>query len=69
MERKRKNIQQWQELPIIFDLPLASRLVGLGAERLRQLCREGSFPAKKIGNSWRVDREEFITWWNNQQKR
>lgn len=65
MQKITKYITNWEELPIIFDLPHASVLVGLGAERLRQLSKAGRFPAKQIGNSWRVDREEFKAWWEN----
>lgn len=67
MQKTTKYITNWDELPIIFDLPQASVLVGLGTERLRQLSKAGRFPAKQIGNSWRVDREEFKAWWIKQE--
>lgn len=69
MEKRQKYITNWEQLPIIFDLPMASLLVGIGEERLRQLSRAGKFPARKIGNSWRVDRESFKHWWEGQEER
>lgn len=56
----------WDKVPVIFDLPYAAILVGKTYDRLTRLSANGLFPAHKIGNSWRVDRDEFREWFKKQ---
>lgn len=62
MRQKRKIITNFDEVPVIFDLAYASVLVGVCIVRLRQLSAEGKFPAFKIGNQWRVKKDDFMEW-------
>lgn len=56
-----KVITNWEQVPIIFDVPLAARILGLTDQKIRKMCREGTLPAFKIGeNSWRFNKAEFM---------
>ena len=72
-KKKIRNILNWDEIPIIFDVSMAQNLTGFSATYIRQMARAGEFPAHKFkGGHWRIDREEFLRWWKEssfEQKR
>lgn len=51
---KRKHPTNWNEVPIIFDLPYAARIVELSVDCLKKRAAAGTFPAYKEGKDWRV---------------
>ncbi len=56
-----KNITTWEQVPVIFDVPIAARILGLSDQKIRKMCREGTLPAYKIGeNSWRFNKGIFM---------
>ncbi len=57
---QKKLFTSWDEVPIIMDLPMASRIVGQSPEHLKQRSLKGDFPAYKEGKSWRVEKEQLI---------
>lgn len=57
-----KLIKSAGDLPATFDLSLASNLTGYSIARLRQLARQGQFPAYKIGRAWLIDKDDYIKW-------
>ncbi|MGN0618465.1 MAG: helix-turn-helix domain-containing protein [Ruminiclostridium sp.] len=58
---KQKNITTWEQVPVIFDVPMAARLLGMSDQMIRQMCRKGKIPAYKIGeNSWRFNKGDFM---------
>lgn len=55
---KCKPITNWDtEVPIVMDLPMAARIVGMHPDYLKKRAARGDFPAYKEGNSWRVTKE------------
>ena len=51
-------VTNWDELPIIMDLPLAARVLGVVPETLKKYAIAGVFPAFKPDNkSWRVTKD------------
>lgn len=67
-KKKRRNILNWDEIPIIFDVSMAQNLTGFSATYIRQMARAGDFPAHKFkGGHWRIDREEFLKWWTDKK--
>ena len=55
----------WDEVPVLMDLVYAARLVGYTPEYLQVLCKPGRknrFPAGKIGNQWRVEKEALMNY-------
>jgi len=68
MNKKRRNILNWDEIPIIFDVSIAKNITGFSATYIRQMARAGDFPAHKFkGGHWRIDREEFLKWWTDKK--
>jgi len=68
MNKKRRNILNWDEIPIIFDVSMAQNITGFSATYIRQMARAGDFPAHKFkGGHWRIDREEFLKWWTDKK--
>lgn len=53
------DISSWDEAPLFMSLSTAGKIVGLNANYLSVLVRKNQFPAFKIGDSWRVDKEEL----------
>ena len=54
----------WDDVPLVIDLPYAARILGVSCTSLRKKSREGKFPAFKVDDSnWRVSKielQEFI---------
>jgi hypothetical protein len=57
-----KPITDWDSVPLIFDLPLASRIVGFTPEYLKKMAQRGDFPAFKVGCQWRVGKNALINY-------
>ncbi len=39
----------------------------MGRTKLYRMAQDGDFPASKVGNQWRFDREEIDQWMKNQR--
>lgn len=59
---KARPITSWDDVPIVMDLVMAGRIVGLTPDRLSILSRRGEFPATKIGKEWRVEKDELLAY-------
>lgn len=57
---RQRLITDWDQVPIIMDLPLAARIVGKSPETLKKLAQRGGFPAYKDGKFWRVTKEALL---------
>lgn len=60
MRKRQIIIASWDEVPIVMDLVMAGKIIGLTPDRLRVLSRQGEFPATKAGVEWRVEKDELI---------
>ncbi len=57
------NITDWDQVPVVFDVAMAARILAINYDKVRQMCRNGEIPAYKIGtNSWRINKSEFMEW-------
>lgn len=45
-----------------LTIPEAAALLRVAERTLYTLARQGKFPAMKVGNQWRVDREALKEW-------
>lgn len=45
-----------------LTIPESAALLRVAERTLYTLCRQGKFPAMKVGNQWRVDREALKEW-------
>ena len=64
---KPKPITSWDEVPIVMDLPYASRIVKQHPGYLKQRAQRGTFPAYKEGNEWRVTKEDLLEYINSRR--
>lgn len=57
---REKPITDWEQVPVVFDLPLASVIFGYTVDTLKRKAKTGEFPAHKVFDEWRVDKEEAM---------
>lgn len=55
-----RPITSWEEVPVIFDIPMAARLLGKTPENITRRCQSGEFPAFKDGKEWRITKEALL---------
>lgn len=60
--RKFAVITRWEDIPLIFDIPIMVRLLGRSYDSVKKMCLQGKIPAFKIGNEWRFDKETVQRW-------
>ena len=66
--RYTKTITSWDDVPIIFDMELAAIILRIPVSTLKKWAREGKFPGHKLGERiYRIEKEEFIAWFRNDQ--
>lgn len=56
---REKPATTWDELPVVLDIPLASRIIGINRDVLTRKCQRGEIPAHKVMNRWRILKEEL----------
>lgn len=62
---RQKNITNWDEVPVIIDLPMVMRILGdKSIQSLQKRCRDGKFPAFQHGRTWLVRKEDLIKYIN-----
>lgn len=68
--RPRKQIviyRDWDDIPLIMGLSEISILTGLGVDRIRQLCADGTIPAFRVGKKWKVEKSDLRKWFDSQK--
>ena len=60
-------IKSWEEAPLYMSLKMAGKIVGLNANYLSLMARKRQFPAFKVGDSWRVDKEDLKAYLENRK--
>lgn len=68
MKRKKNFIYSWDEIPAVIDPPYAAWLLGCTPENVRKLCRQGKLPSFKVGDMWRIRKDELETYTKGEQK-
>ena len=64
--RKIETITSWDDVPLVFDLPIMCRLLGRSYENIKQLCQKQKIPAFKVGTEWRFEKDTIQGWMKNQ---
>ena len=59
MARERPTTN-WDDVPVIIDVPYAARLLGFTVDVMTRKCQKGLFPAHKVFNKWRIRKEDLI---------
>jgi len=57
--RQSKVTTNWDDVPVVMDLPYAARILALTPETLIKRAKAGKFPAYKEGKVWRVRKESL----------
>lgn len=61
MPRRQHYITNWDDVPVVIDLAMAARLLGVCERHLAQQCRDGAVPgARKIGRFWRISKDAVM---------
>jgi len=55
---KSQLITNWEQVPVVIDLPFAARILGQSIETLKKRSQRGEMPgAFKAGRDWRIDKD------------
>lgn len=60
--RKFVVITRWDDIPLVFDIPIMVRLLGRSYDSVKKMCLQGKIPAFKLGNEWRFDKRIIQRW-------
>ena len=54
---KSQIITNWDQVPVVIDLPFAARILGQSIETLKKRSQRGELPgAFKAGREWRINK-------------
>lgn len=65
---RERPIRSFDEVPVIMDIPYVMRLFGLGKNVVGDACRSGELRAAKIGNQWRIRKDDAFAWFDKKCK-
>lgn len=60
--RKFAVITRWEDIPLIFDIPVMACLLGRSYDSVKKMCQQSKIPAFKLGNEWRFDKRIIQRW-------
>lgn len=53
-------VTNWTQVPVLFDIHMAARLLNKTVEGVRRLICAGELPAHKAGGEWRLRKDEIM---------
>lgn len=56
---RERPILNWDDVPVVIDVPYAARLLALSVDYTSRLAQRGVLPGHKIGKQWRFDKDEL----------
>ena len=65
--RKSDRYMNWDEVPLILSIEELSRLTGYNRNTLKLYCAKGLLPAYKLGKEWRINKEDYMNWAEQQK--
>ena len=60
MMSRRLIVTDWDDVPVIIDLPYLARLLGVTYDTAKRLCATGQIEAFKVGKQWRIARDAVM---------
>ena len=60
--RKNKYVYSWDEVPIVVDIPYVAWVLGVTPETVRKECQRGNLKAFKVGEMWRIRKDDLIAY-------
>lgn len=64
MVKKNKFVTSWDDVPVIIDVPYLAHLIGCSYEIARKMCQRGTIKAFKVGDMWRIRKEDVFEYMN-----
>ena len=55
-----RPITDWDDVPVVMDLTMVSRIIGMTTRTLKSYCAKGTIPAAKVGGEWRVNKRDLM---------
>lgn len=52
-------IKDWSEVPLVFDVVVAARILGISPHCVTKRCQRGSLTGFKFGKTWRFEKAAF----------
>lgn len=65
--RKSNRYMNWDEVPLIMGIQELSQLTGYNQNTLKLYCAKGMLPAYKLGKEWRINKEDYMNWAEQQK--
>jgi len=59
-------MREWHDLPAVFGAKELAEFLGVERGAAYELCRRKGFPALKVGKKYRISREAFRRWFEEQ---
>lgn len=56
---KQKPVVNWDDVPVLMDIPLAARVLIKSPEWVKQKAQSGELPAVKVGMEWRIPKSKL----------
>lgn len=63
---RERPITNWEDVPVIMDVPFVARLLGFTPDKISRKCAKGEIPAHKIFSKWRINKDELIEYISKQ---
>lgn len=59
-----KDIYDRKQLPCVLTGGMVARFTRYTPATIRKYTNRGIIPARKLGDEYRYDRDEFLAWWD-----
>ena len=66
--RLKVTITSWDDVPLVFDIPIMCRLLGRSYENVKKMCQRQKIPAFKVEREWRFRKDAVQEWMSNQSR-
>lgn len=64
---RQKFYTRWDEVPVIIDIAMACRILGVSPPTAKRLIYSGQLPANKVGSCWRISKESLRDYIENKE--
>ena len=54
------NHTDWQDVPVMMDVPAAARVLGRNPEVVRRALQKGTLPGQKVMGGWVIRKDELM---------
>lgn len=57
---KKKTIYNWEEVPVVINLPFVAIILKANPEVVRRYLASGKLKGFKVGKEWRVNKSDLM---------